>query len=52
MSIHNVSSRTLMFGVLLLVAINAGAACPESLDFHKRPLGKEHPVHLCDVMRG
>jgi len=42
----------LVFSLLLIVANNAYPACPESLDFHKRPLGDEQPVHLCDVMSG
>ena len=46
------SRRTLMFGLLLIVASNAHAACPESLDFHKRLLNEDQQVHLCDVMRG
>ena len=43
--------NVLIFSVLLLAATTAWPACPESLDFHKRPLNKEQPVHLCDVMR-
>jgi glutathione peroxidase len=46
------SRRTLMLGLLLTVASNAHAACPESLDFHKRLLSEDQQVHLCDVMRG
>jgi glutathione peroxidase len=26
--------------------------CPESLDFHKRALADDEPVHLCDVLGG
>lgn len=44
--------RALVFSLLLMLANNAYPACPESLDFHKRPLGGEQSVHLCDVMRG
>ena len=42
----------LVFSLLFIVASNAYPACPESLDFHKRPLGDEQPLHLCDVMHG
>ena len=35
------------------VSVSAdAAACPEVLDYHKRPLASEEPVHLCDAMRG
>ena len=52
MSIVKGSGHTLMFSVLLIVASNAYAGCPESLNFHKRPLNEVQPVHLCDVMSG
>ena len=52
MSFVNALSHALLFSVLLILAKNAYAACPESLDFHKRPLNDEQPVHLCDVMSG
>jgi glutathione peroxidase len=52
MSMVNGLNQALVFGVLLIVANNAYPACPESLDFHKRPLNDEQPVHLCDVMSG
>ena len=42
----------LVFSVLLILVNNAYPACPESLDFHKRPLSEEQPLHLCDVMHG
>ncbi len=39
--------------VLLSGATTAGAEqCPPALDFHKRPLLEEKPVHLCDLFRG
>jgi len=31
-------------------AVDAG--CPEALDYHKRPLAGDEPVHLCDVLGG
>lgn len=31
---------------------SAGNACPESLNFEKRPLTGQAPVRLCDVMQG
>jgi len=52
MSIFNAFRNALVFSLLLMLAGNVYSACPESLDFHKRPLGEEQPVHLCDVMRG
>ena len=52
MSIFSGLRNMLVFSVLLIVANNVYPACPKSLDFHKRPLGKAQPVHLCDVMRG
>ena len=52
MSVISGFRNRLVFSVLLIVASNAWPACPEALDFHKRPLGKEQPLHLCDVMRG
>jgi glutathione peroxidase len=37
----------------LLIAMNsAHPACPPTLDYHKRPLAGEQPVHLCDVLQG
>lgn len=52
MSILNALRNALVFSLLLMLAGNVYSACPESLDFYKRPLGEEQPVHLCDVMRG
>ena len=38
---------------LLSINVHAKASgCPEALDYHKRPLTAEKPVHLCEVMRG
>lgn len=28
------------------------SACPALLDHHKRPLAKQQPVHLCEMMQG
>ena len=45
-------------GVLLLcwltsTSVHASdSGCPEALDYHKRPLASEEPVHLCEVLRG
>ena len=44
--------HALLFGLLLMLANNAYPACPESLDFHKRPLNGAQPQHLCDMMSG
>ena len=52
MSIIKGSRYALLFSVLLTVASEANAACPESLNFHKRLLNGDQPVHLCDVMSG
>jgi len=46
------SRHALLFGLLLMLANNAYPACPESLDFHKRPLNGTQPQHLCDMMSG
>ena len=35
-----------------MCAYGNAAGCPEALDYHKRPLAKEEPVHLCEMMRG
>ena len=45
-------SNALVFCLLSIVASTAYTACPESLDYHKRPLNEGQQVHLCDVMRG
>jgi glutathione peroxidase len=38
---------------LLFVAMHAATAqCPPALDFYKRPLAAQEPVHLCDLMGG
>lgn len=46
------SRHALLFGLLLMVANYAYPACPESLDFHKRPLNGTQPQHLCEMMSG
>lgn len=39
--------------VLLGATATSGAAdCPVALDFHKRPLTENTPLHLCEVFRG
>lgn len=52
MSIFRGLKNVMVFSLLLSIANNAYPACPESLNFHKRPLGEKQPVHLCDVLRG
>ena len=52
MSIFNSLSKALVAGLLFTAANNAYPACPESLDYHERPLNDGQPVHLCDVMSG
>lgn len=46
------TGQALLIGVLAVVANSAYPACSASLDFHKRPLGAEKQVHLCEVMGG
>lgn len=38
--------------VLTIVSSPGFSACPDSLDYHYRPLAEERVVHLCDVMHG
>ena len=52
MSIFRGLKNVMVFSLLLSIANNAYSACPESLNFHKRPLGEKQSVHLCDVLRG
>ena len=52
MYIANGLRHALLFGLLLMLANNAYPACPESLDFHKRPLNGTQPQHLCDMTSG
>jgi glutathione peroxidase len=44
--------KYLSAGLLLVVGGAAQAACPEALDYHKRPLTGQQPVHLCEVLSG
>jgi len=43
---------------VLLTALAGASAnaspsgCPETLDYHMRPLAQDQPVHLCEMMRG
>jgi glutathione peroxidase len=39
-------------GLMLIASGAAQAACPEALDYHKRPLTEQQPVHLCEVLGG
>jgi glutathione peroxidase len=43
-------------GLVLVLLTSFGAPayadCPAALDYHNRPLAKESPVHLCDLMAG
>ena len=38
--------------LLAMPLIPVAGACPESLDFHKRPLTQREPVHLCEAFQG
>jgi len=50
---HNIAIRFLLLCLLASPGVYAGdAACPESLDFHKRPLADDGSVHLCDLLGG
>jgi glutathione peroxidase len=41
----------LLLGLLAGASVHAGASgCPESLDFHMRPLADDESVHLCDLL--
>ena len=44
-----------LFLWLLLLPVSVPAAdtrrCPQALDFHLRPLAKQQPLHLCELMR-
>jgi glutathione peroxidase len=46
----------ILAGYLLLLLLSspvmAGNDCPAVLDYHKRPLAGEKPVHLCEAFRG
>ena len=38
--------------LLFSLSLHASASgCPEALDYHKQPLAKDKPVHLCEMMR-
>jgi glutathione peroxidase len=42
-----------LFYWLMTAPVYAGDAdCADALDYHKRPLAGEEPVHLCDVLGG
>lgn len=48
--------KTILLALLMLsysgFCVSADAdACPEALDYHKRPLASAEPVHLCETMR-
>ena len=49
---HDGLFKSIAFLLLLSAANGAHSACPPALDYHKRPLTEEQPVHLCEVMRG
>jgi glutathione peroxidase len=50
---HYYAMLLLLLGLLAGANLHAGeSGCPESLDFHKRPLAGEAAVHLCDVLGG
>ena len=52
MTLNHSFCKSIAFLLLLTAAHGANSACPPALDFYKRPLTGEQPVHLCDVMRG
>jgi len=52
MTLHVGYFKSLGLLLLLTAANGANSACPPALDYYKRPLTGEQPVHLCDVMRG
>jgi len=52
MILHNGVCKSVVVSLLLIAANSAYPSCPAALDYYKRPLTGEQPVHLCDVMRG
>jgi glutathione peroxidase len=52
MTLNDSFCKSVAFLLLLTAANGANATCPPALDYYKRPLTGEQPVHLCDVMRG
>lgn len=52
MILHNGVCKSVVFSSLLIVANSAYPSCPAALDYYKRPLTGDQPVHLCDEMRG
>lgn len=52
MTLRRVLFNSLSFFVLSIAATSAYPECPPALDYHKRPLTEEQPVHLCNVLRG
>jgi glutathione peroxidase len=44
--------KSIAFLLLFTAANGASSACPPALDYFKRPLAGEQPVHLYDVMGG
>jgi len=52
MTLNDGFCKSIAFLLFLTAANGANSACPPALDYYKRPLTGEQPVHLCDVMRG
>jgi len=50
---HHNAMLVFLLCLLTSAGVHAGdTGCPEAFDFHKRPLGDDAPVHLCDVLGG
>ena len=52
MALNDGLFKSIVFFLLLTAAKGSYSVCPPALDYHKRPLTEERPVHLCEVMRG
>jgi len=52
MILRNGLVKSVAVFVPLIAATSAYPACPPALDYYKRPLAGEQPVHLCDMLRG
>ena len=50
---HRNAMLMLLLGLLAVTDVSAGqTGCPESLDFRKRALADDAPVHLCELLGG
>jgi len=52
MPLYNAVRMFLLCWLLSANVYAGGPDCPEALDYYKRPLAGDQPVHLCDVLAG